>query len=648
MKELLYQKTIETNDNLSLLNRWIRWYSRVILLIAILLFAVYALRQSPASLMIACVMAFVHFPLTLYGSHKAQQQRPNPALFSIAFVCWTLALIVSARGTIALPVTLPLAMLPMIISLPYISSRGLMGLAVVTLLVCMTGTTLTLFDPMLPSSLDERTLAVIMVPITSLGLGLAIFGLWHVGSRLRKVLSEAESINQALALSERSLEQKVKDRTTDLEIALGEISDIENIAMAVNVTLELDDVIAAMRKALQRIFKFDNISVFLLDPEKHSLTVHRVAGIELDPEKHGKVLQHGLSLTDKTNIIVATLLRRKALLVPEITEKQLHAMSASDRTLLDINPVRSVLVCPLEIEGKSTGVVSFGRLQETMHLDPEDIDRIQRYVTPLATVIRNARLFDESRVARAEAVHSSQAKSQFLANMSHELRTPLNAIIGYCEMIMEDVEDEGHQQYLDDLTKIHTSGLFLLELIGSVLDLTKIEAGKIEVSLSHFNVDELINDVVSTSLPLMNNNNNELLVHGYKALGQMHCDITKVRQVLLNLLSNSAKFTEGGNVQLRASRESREGKGWLSFSVTDNGIGMSPEQLKRAFEAFTQADESTSRKHGGTGLGLTISREFCELLGGEIKVKSEKGNGSVFTVSLPAEPPVPTSRIRSI
>jgi K+-sensing histidine kinase KdpD len=310
------------------------------------------------------------------------------------------------------------------------------------------------------------------VPINSLALGLATFGLWHVGSRLRKVLSETESINQALVSSERSLEQKIEDRTADLENALAEISDIENIAMAVNVTLELDDVITAMRKALQRAFNFDNISVLLLDKDHHSLAVHHVAGIELDPEKHGSVLQDGLSLTDKNNIFVTTLLRRKTLLIPEITKEQFPAMSASDRALLDINPVRSILICPLEIEDKCIGVVSFGRLQETMYLDPEDIDRIQRYVTPLATVIRNARLFDESRGARAEAIHSSQAKSQFLANMSHELRTPLNAIIGYCEMIIEDVEDDGHEQYLDDLQKIHASGLFLLEFIGSLLDIT--------------------------------------------------------------------------------------------------------------------------------------------------------------------------------
>jgi len=637
--------TTEISDNSSLLIRWMRWYSRVILLIGVFFFIVFAFRQSPASLVIASIMIFVYFPLTLYGSRKARQHFFNPALFSIAFVCWSLALVVAGRGVTALPVTMPLAMLPMIISLPYISQRGLLGLGIGTLLVCITGTTLTLFDPLLPSSLDEGTLAIIMVPITSLALGLAIFGLWHVGSRLRKVLAETKSMNLALTVSERSLEQKIHDRTADLESALAEISDIENIAVAVNVTLDLDDVIAAMRKALQRVFKFDNISVFLLDEDSQSLIIHRVAGFELDPEKHGKVLQSGLPLSDERNVIVATLLRNKSLLIAEITDEQVPRMSPSDRYLLDINPVRSVLMCPLEIEDKCIGVVSFGRMRETMFLDPEEIDRIQRYVTPLATVIRNARLFDETREARADAIESSRAKSQFLANMSHELRTPLNAIIGYSEMLMEDTEDDGHEQYLGDLGKIHNSGLFLLELISSVLDLTKIEAGKLELSPSSFNVSDLIDEVASTSQPLVQKNNNELLVPESGDLGEMYSDMTKVRQVLLNLLSNSAKFTEQGSVILNTKRDSLDGNDWLRFTVTDSGIGMNPGQIERAFEAFTQADESTSRKYGGTGLGLTITREFCEMLGGEITVESEPGKGSAFTVSLPAK--IPASGITS-
>jgi len=631
--------TTDTNDHASLLIRWMRWYSRVVLFIGIFFFAVFAIRQSPASLMIASIMTFFYFPLSLFASHKARQHQSNAAILSITFVCWSLALIVAGRGIIVLPVTLPLAMLPMIISLPYISHRGLIGLAFGTILVCISAITLTLFDPILQSNLDEGTLAIIMVPINSVGLGLAIFGLWHVGSRLRKVVSDTESMNRALAASERSLEQKIHERTADLESALAEISDIENIATAVNVTLDLDDVIAAMRKALQRVFEFDNISVFLLDEDRHSLVVHRVAGIELDFEKHGKVLQKGLPLSGEFNVIVATLLKNKSLLIPEITEELISMLPPSDLSLLDINPVKSVLICPLEIEGRAIGVISFGRLHETMHLDPEEIDRIQRYVTPLATVIRNARLFDETRDARAEAVESNRVKSQFLANMSHELRTPLNAIIGYSEILLEDAEDEGHEQYLGDLRKIHGSGIFLLELISSVLDLTKIEAGKLKLDLSRFNVSDLLDDVSSKSRPLVEKNSNELLIQASSKLDEMHSDISKVRQILLNLLSNSAKFTEQGSVRLEASRESLEDGDWLIFIVTDNGIGMSSEQVEHAFEAFTQADETASRKYDGAGLGLTISHEFCEMLGGEITVESEPGEGSMFKVTLPADAP---------
>ena len=295
------------------------------------------------------------------------------------------------------------------------------------------------------------------------------------------------------------------------------------------------------------------------------------------------------------------------------------------------------LVCPLEIEGKAIGVITFGRLHEPMQLTSSEIDRIQRYVTPLATGIRNARLFEETRAARAEAEESNQAKSQFLANMSHELRTPLNAIIGYSELLQEDAEEEGHQQYLDDLEKIHRSGHFLLNLISGVLDLTRIEAGKLEATCSRFDVRDMIDEVVRTVHPLIGENGNELRLGEFDDLGEMYSDDTKIRQILLNLLSNAAKFTEQGLIGLEVGRARLDDVDWLTFRVADNGIGMSPDKLECIFEAFTQADNSTSRKYGGTGLGLTISKEFCKMLGGTISVESNPGQGSVFTVKLPAD-----------
>ena len=628
---------MEKYSHMSLLINWMRWFNGLLLTIGGFFFVVFAVRSSPASLLFAIIITVIYFPLARYGLHKARQGKATAALFSLTFVCWTLAIVVASRGSTALPVTLPLALVPMIISLPYISHRGLLGLAFGTLVVTIIATTLSMQGPLLPSNLEEATLSFIMLPLNAVIIGLAAFGLWKVGSRLRTVLSKTESMNAELAESERLLEQKVSERTSELEHALAEISDIEAIALTVNVTLDLDEVIKAIRSALQRVFKFDNISVFLLDEKCQCLMVDRVAGIDLQSQNPEGFLQDGIPLSEQHSILVYVLQNNESKLIPNIARENVQLMSPSDRWAHDSNPVKSVLVCPLEIEGKAIGVITFGRLYEPMQLTRSEIDRIQRYVTPLATGIRNARLFEETRAARAEAEESNQAKSQFLANMSHELRTPLNAIIGYSELLQEDAEEEDHQQYLDDLKKIHRSGLFLLNLIGGVLDLTRIEAGKLEVTCSRFDVRDMIDEVVRTVHPLIGENGNELSLGEFDDLGEMYSDDTKIRQILLNLLSNAAKFTEQGLIGLEVGRALLDDVDWLTFRVADNGIGMSPDKLECIFEAFTQADNSTSRKYGGTGLGLTISREFCKMLGGTISVESNPGQGSVFTVRLPAD-----------
>jgi len=628
-----------TDAKLTLLIKWIRWYSRALLGFGVFFFIVFAIRQSPASLIIAIIMSLIFFPASLYGLNAAKKGRAQPAIYIIIFVCWSLALVIASRGTTALPAALPMLLLPMIIALPYASNRDLLKIATGALVVCTGAVALTLYGSILPSSLAETTLAFIMLPGIIVVTGLATFGLWHVGSRMRRVLAETEVMNKALAESERSLEQKVGVRTAELEHALAEISDIDDIAQAVNVTLDLDDVIKAMRSALQRVFKFDNISVFLLDEERQCLMVDRVAGFDLQSENMDEISQKGLSLSEENSVVVNTLLSNESRLIPEVDEQRIQQMSPSDRWAYAINPVKSLLLCPLEIEGKVIGVITFGRMQTTMQLSPNEIGRIQRYVTPLATGIRNARLFDETRAARAEAEESSLAKSQFLANMSHELRTPLNAIIGYSELLRDETEDEGHRQYHDDLDKIRGSGIFLLDLISGVLDLTRIEAGKLELSRTRFSIKNMLSEVDILSQPLMEKNGNALELAGHDDLGEMYSDDSKVRQILLNLLSNAAKFTKRDLIQLDVSRASDDDGEWLTFRVTDNGIGMSAEQMEHIFEAFTQADNSTSRKYGGTGLGLTISKEFCQLLGGKISVASTPGQGSVFTLKLPVNAP---------
>ncbi|TLS49539.1 response regulator [Paenibacillus antri] len=235
--------------------------------------------------------------------------------------------------------------------------------------------------------------------------------------------------------------------------------------------------------------------------------------------------------------------------------------------------------------------------------------------------------------AHDEAIKANMIKSQFLANMSHELRTPLNAIIGYSEMLKEEAEEIGESTFAEDLGKISKAGNHLLALINDILDISKIEAGKMELFVETCEMSALVQEIASTVAPLMDAKGNRLQVQSIE--GPMTTDVTKLRQILLNLLSNASKFTDGGKIDFEVYRETRSGRPGYGFRVRDAGIGMTPEQIEKLFQPFTQADSSTTRKYGGTGLGLAISRRFCHIMGGDIDVESVYGAGSTFTCWLP-------------
>jgi len=239
--------------------------------------------------------------------------------------------------------------------------------------------------------------------------------------------------------------------------------------------------------------------------------------------------------------------------------------------------------------------------------------------------------------ANAAALAASRAKSDFLARMSHELRTPLNAIIGYSEMLQEEAEDLGQADFIPDLQKIYMAGKHLLALINDILDLSKIEAGKMDLYLETFDIATMIRDVAATIRPLVEKNANTLQVLCPVEVGSMRADLTKVRQSLFNLLSNACKFTQQGTVGLTVTRGPVDGVAWVTFRVSDTGIGMTPAQMARLFQAFSQAEAATASQYGGTGLGLAITRRFCQLMGGDVSVESELGQGSTFTIRLPME-----------
>jgi signal transduction histidine kinase/CheY-like chemotaxis protein len=247
------------------------------------------------------------------------------------------------------------------------------------------------------------------------------------------------------------------------------------------------------------------------------------------------------------------------------------------------------------------------------------------------------RTIEELLLTKEAAEAASRVKSEFLASMSHELRTPLNAIIGYSELLQEEAEDSDQPEFVEDIKKINSSGKHLLSIINDILDLSKIEAGKMDLFVETFSVPNMVDEVISAIQPLADKNGNRLIVRCDEATGSMTADMVKVKQCLLNLLGNACKFTEKGQVTLEVEKRVADSGKQIVFSVKDTGIGLTEEQIGRLFQSFTQADSSTKRKYGGTGLGLTISRNFCRMMGGDIEVSSVLGKGSVFTVILPVK-----------
>jgi signal transduction histidine kinase/DNA-binding response OmpR family regulator len=303
------------------------------------------------------------------------------------------------------------------------------------------------------------------------------------------------------------------------------------------------------------------------------------------------------------------------------------------------------VLVPFVRKGRLLGLIGLGPREFEEPYSKSDLELLGSVALDAGMPLENSLLLErvsteitdrERKNAEKEAAEqANKTKSEFLARMSHELRTPLNAIIGYSEMLEEEAEEMGEESFVADLKKIRSAGKHLLALINSVLDISKIEAGKMELYIEPFVVEKMVQDTLPIVQPLVAKNGNKLLYESRGGLGTMVADQVKIRQILFNLISNAAKFTENGGITLAVEAASREGGDWIRFTVSDTGIGMTPEQMAKLFKAFAQADASVTSKYGGTGLGLAISRHFAQMMGGDIVVTSELGRGTIFTVEVP-------------
>ena len=427
----------------------------------------------------------------------------------------------------------------------------------------------------------------------------------------RRAAAEVGRVNEELTRSVRQLE------------ALSEVGQ------AISSTLDMETVLATIVSRAVQLTGLDSGSIYEYDEQSEEF--HLRAAEHADDEMLAALRR--TSIRKGEGAVGLTALTRQPTQISDIQDPTYQTRL---REVLVHAGYRALLAVPLLRESQIIGALAVSRKLPGPFAS-EVVELLKTFAVQSALAIQNARLFRDVAEQGRQLQVASQLKSQFLANMSHELRTPLNAIIGVTEMLHEDARELSRDDELEPLERVLRAARHLLALINDILDLSKIEAGKIDLHVETFPIAPLVADVVATLETLALKNHNRVVADYASDIGTMTADQMRVRQALLNLASNATKFTENGTITVRVNRETQDARPWVTMAVTDTGIGMTPEQMARLFEEFVQADASTTRKYGGTGLGLAISRRFCQMMGGDIDVESEPGHGSTFTISLPAD-----------
>jgi PAS domain S-box-containing protein len=430
--------------------------------------------------------------------------------------------------------------------------------------------------------------------------------------------SAAVAINNARLIEET---ERARDEATQLQEVTAQLAS----------TTDMDTVLDLIGEKAKELLNSDTCAIGRYDEAKGGLVLPLAAtGLN-----SGILEGYVLSSPGVSPAARALTERRPAWSQDYLLDEFLRTDPASMDHVVEKLGLRAGLSVPIIIRDEAYGTLTVSFYEPHEFTDGE-IQLLSTLADSAAVAIGNARFIEETQLARDDAEEANRTKSQFLANMSHELRTPLNAIIGYSEMLQEEAADLENEEFEEDLNRINGAGKHLLGLINDVLDISKIEAGAMDIYLETFPVEPMVQDVVSTMQTLVEKNSNSLAIDCPDSVGSIHADTTKIKQCLFNLPSNASKFTDHGTISLTVSRDTEDGHEWINFAVGDTGIGMTEEQMGRLFEAFAQAEASTRRNYGGTGLGLAITRHFCEMMGGTVLVESEAGKGSTFTMKVPA------------
>jgi adenylate cyclase len=442
---------------------------------------------------------------------------------------------------------------------------------------------------------------------------------------LRKNTLERDELLTEKAQAADRLEQQVKQRTTELAQSVEELRALGDVSQAVNSTIDLETVLSTIVAKATQLSDTEAGAIYVFDDATREFRLRATYG--MDEKIIAEIKDRHMHVGETAIGIAAE--RRIPIQIPDVR-------SDPSSPVLDVivrAGFRALLTVPLVGADRIIGALVVRR-KAPGEFPTSTIDLLQTFAAQSVVAIQNANLFAEVEEKSRLLQLASEHKSQFVASMSHELRTPLNAIIGLTEMMVKNAARFGTEKAQEPLQRVNRAGTHLLGLINQVLDLSKIEAGKLELNPQTVQLAPLIDDVVGTARELAEQNNNRLVLDPQENPGQLTVDPMRLRQILLNLLSNACKFTKQGEVRLRVKKVV-DGRNWIEIAVADTGIGMTAEQQAKLFEEFTQADASTAQRFGGTGLGLAITRKLARMMGGDVTVASEPGKGSVFTVRLP-------------